>query len=115
MSDQLPGDLFIASFTFAELLRGIRQLPPSHRRSELEAWFAGPDGPDALFAGRILPFDRSAAQIWADLIADGLRAGTPRSAQDMIIAATALASGCVMVTRNTKHFRDVVEVLDPCV
>ena len=53
----------------------------------LEAWFTGPDGPQAFFAGRVLPFDEKAGLIWARLMADGTAKGRPRSALDMIIAA----------------------------
>jgi predicted nucleic acid-binding protein len=59
----------------------------------LEAWFSGPGGPQALFAGRVLPFDDVAVLIWARLMAEGSAKGRPRSALDMIIAAVAEASG----------------------
>jgi predicted nucleic acid-binding protein len=60
--------------------------------------------PAALFAGRILPFDAEAALIWARLMAEGASTGRPRSALDMIIAATALAGGCAIVTDNERDF-----------
>jgi toxin FitB len=70
----------------------------------LEAWFSGPEGPQALFAGRVLPFDEKAGLIWAKLMADGSASGRPRSALDMIVAAVAEAHGCVVVTDNEKDF-----------
>ena len=70
----------------------------------LEAWFAGPDGPQALFAGGVLPFDEKAGLIWARLMADGTAKGRPRSSLDMIIAAVAEANGCLVVTDNEKDF-----------
>ena len=39
------------------------------KRGELERWFSGPEGPSALFAGRALPFDETAALVWARLMA----------------------------------------------
>jgi toxin FitB len=39
--------------------------PPGKKREALDAWFSGPEGPQALFAGRVLPFDDKAALIWA--------------------------------------------------
>jgi hypothetical protein len=30
------------------------------KRQQLDVWFSGPDGPSALFAGRVLPFDEKA-------------------------------------------------------
>jgi predicted nucleic acid-binding protein len=70
----------------------------------LEHWFAGPEGPQALFAGRVLPFDEPAALIWARLMAQGTEVGKPRSALDMIIAAIAEANDCVVVTDNERDF-----------
>lgn len=105
--------LYIASFSIAEIARGILTKPPGHRRRALEAWFSGPEGPQGLFADRILPFDVGAALAWAHLMAEGVAAGQPRSALDMIIAAVADANGCVVVTGNERHFRGVVEMLNP--
>ena len=87
MSEQRDGDLFIASLTLAELRRGILHCPAGRRRDAPEAWFAGPEGPQALFTGRILPFDDRAALHWAKLMAEGQAAGRPRRTLDMIIAA----------------------------
>jgi predicted nucleic acid-binding protein len=70
----------------------------------LEAWFAGPEGPQALFSGRVLSFDENAALLWARLMSEGRAAGKPGSDLDMIVAAVAGANGCVIVTDNEKHF-----------
>ncbi len=107
MSEQNDEDLFIASLTVAEIRRGILEKPAGRRRDQLESWFSGPEGPQALFAGRVLPFDQIAALIWARLTADGKTNGRPRSALDTIIAAVAEAHGCTMVTDNEKDFPDM--------
>jgi toxin FitB len=73
----------------------------------LDAWFFGPDGPQALFSGRVLAFDDKAGLIWARLMAEGKAAGRPRSVLDMIIAATAGANDCVVVTANEKEFAGI--------
>ena len=112
MSEQIDEDLFIASLTVAEIRRGVLEKPAGKRRDALEAWFSGPEGPQALFAGRVLPFDENAALIWARLMADGARKGRPRSALDTIIAAVAEAHGCTVVTDNEKDFADVA-VINP--
>jgi predicted nucleic acid-binding protein len=104
MSTQRDEDLFIASLTVAEIRRGILQKPRGKKRDALDNWFAGPEGPQALFAGRILSFDDRAGLIWARLMAEGKAAGQPRSGLDMIIAAVAAANTCVMVTDNEKDF-----------
>jgi len=112
MAEQDDDDLFIASLTLAEIRRGVLAKPRGRKRDELEAWFAGPEGPPALFAGRILPFDDRAAFAWARLMAEGAARGRPRSALDMIVAATAEANGCTVVTANEKDFAGI-EIVNP--
>lgn len=104
MAEQRDDTLFIASLTLAEIRRGILEKPAGTKRRALDSWFGGPEGPQSLFAGRILPFDDRAGLIWAGLMADGRIAGRPRSGLDMIVAATADAHGCVVVTDNEKDF-----------
>jgi predicted nucleic acid-binding protein len=104
MAEQNDLDLFICSLTIAEIQRGLLEKSAGKKRALLEAWFAGPEGPPALFAGRVLPFDEKAALIWARLMADGTAKGRPRSALDMIIAAIAEANDCVVATDNEKDF-----------
>ena len=112
MAEQIDQDLFIASLTVAEIRRGVLEKPPGKRRDQLEAWFSGPEGPPALFVGRVLPFDEKAGLVWARLMADGKAKGRPRSALDMIIAAVAQANDCVVVTANERVFADI-EILNP--
>jgi len=104
MSAQRDEDLFVASLTVAEIRRGILEKPRGRKRDILDVWFSGPEGPQALFSGRILSFDDKAALVWARLMAEGKTAGKPRSALDMIIAAVADVNDCVVVTDNEKDF-----------
>ena len=99
--------LFISALTLAEIRRGILEKDAGRRRRELEAWFAGPEEPGTLFAGRVLSFDKKAALVWARLMAEGTAAGRPRSALDMMVAATAAAHGLIVATSNERHFRDI--------
>ena len=112
MAERDDQDLFITSLTIAEIWRGILEKPAGKRRDQLEAWFVGPEGPEALFAGRVLPFDEKAALVWARLMAEGKLKGRPRSALDTIVAAVAEANGCVVVTDNEKDFIDI-EIINP--
>jgi hypothetical protein len=61
MGAQADEDLFISSLTVAEIRR--------------VHWFSGPEGPQALFASRVLPFDEKARLIWARLMAGGTAKG----------------------------------------
>ncbi|MBR0836628.1 type II toxin-antitoxin system VapC family toxin [Bradyrhizobium manausense] len=104
LAEQNDDDLFVSALTIGEIRRGILEKPAGKKRSALETWFAGPEGPPLLFAGRVLAFDEQASLIWARLMARGTTIGRPRSALDMIIAAVAEANGCIVVTDNEKDF-----------
>jgi toxin FitB len=110
MAEQTDQDLFIASLTVAEIRRGVLEKPAGKHRNQLEAWFSGSEGPQALFAGRVLPFDEKAGLIWAKLMAEGKVRGRPRSALDTIIAAIAEANDCLVVTDNAKNFEGVESI-----
>jgi predicted nucleic acid-binding protein len=112
MAEQIDQDLFIASLTIAEIRRGILEKPAGRRRDQLEAWFSGPEGPQALFAGRVLPFDEKASLVWARLMTDGNAIKKPRSGFDTIIAAVAEANDCIVVTDSEKDFPGI-EILNP--
>lgn len=107
MAEQSDQDLFITALTIAEIRRGILEMPVGRKRNQLEAWFAGPEGPSRLFAGRVLPFDAVAALSWGRLMAEGTAAGRPRDALDMIIAAIAETNGHVVVTDNERDFAGI--------
>ena len=82
--EQADEDLFISSLTVAEIRRGLLEKPAGKKRKELERWFSGPEGPQALFAGRVLPFDEKAAPGLgaADGRRDGNRTPTERARHD---------------------------------
>jgi predicted nucleic acid-binding protein len=109
---QADDNLFMASLTLAEIRRGILAKPAGRKRDALDRWFSGPEGPQALFAGRILAFDEKVGLIWAKLMADGTAAGRPRSPLDMIIASIAVANACVVVTDNERDYEQV-EFINP--
>ena len=104
MGERVDEELFIASLTVGEIRRGILEMADGKKRLSLENWFAGDEGPQALFSGRVLPFDERAALLWARLMAEGKSSGRSRSALDTIIAAVAIANKCIIVTDNEKDF-----------
>lgn len=112
LAERSDQDLYIASLTLAEIRRGILELPVGKRRNGFQQWFDGPEGPQSLFAGRILPFDDKAALIWAQFMAEGRAQGRPRSGLDTIIAAVAISNDCVVVTDNQRDFEGV-EIFNP--
>lgn len=112
MIGQNDADLCIAAMSLAEIWRGILLLPLGRKRTGLETWFAGPEGPSQLFRGRIMPFEERAALIWGRLMVDAKTKRMPFDVTDMHIAAVAEANGCVVVTANEADFK-LVPYLNP--
>ena len=112
MAAQAAPDLYTTSITQAEILHGLMLLPPSRRRSALEA--AASSMFDEDFAGRILGFGSDVAPAYAQLASDRRRAGRPISHFDAQIAAIARSVGAAIATRNTADFDGCgVTVVDP--
>ena len=109
---QPDASLFISAITEAELQYGAALLPSGKRRSALTAEIDAMLEED--FNGRILPFDRSAAQAFAVIAADRRQAGRPISQADAQIAAIARSRGAALATRNVSDFDGCgVEVINP--
>jgi len=67
-----------------------------------------------MFEGRILPLDVQIADRWGRLMGDGIAKGRKPSVTDSQIAATALAHGMSVVTRNVDDFQfDGLSVVNP--
>ncbi|MGD0103112.1 MAG: PIN domain-containing protein [Rhodopila sp.] len=94
--------LYTTDINRAEILYGIAALPEGRRRAALAA------AAEAMFAedlaGRILPFDGAAASRYADIVVARRRAGNPIEGFDALIAATALAAGASVATRDIGGF-----------
>ena len=99
---QDPQTLFITSIGLAELLSGVERLPKGRRRTQLASAIEERMLP--LFADRILGFDEPAAKAFAAIEARLLASGRPAGFADTAIAAIAQVHGCIIATRNVKHF-----------
>ena len=91
-------DLFLSVITLGEIERGIRQQDsrdPDFAR-DLRAWL---DRTMLLFSDRLLAFEAEDARIWGRLSSEIGHAGA-----DLMIAATALHHGAVVVTGNVSDF-----------
>jgi hypothetical protein len=69
-----------------------------------------------MLEGRVLPFDADAAEALATAGVKAEKHGMRVEAPDAYIAASALAKGFSVATRNTKHFEPMgVGVINPWV
>lgn len=105
LSAQPPMSVFTTAVTEAEILYGLRLSPEGRRRHDLEEAIAPIFGED--LAGRVLPFDRDAADLYATIATDRRRAGRPISQFDAQIAAIALSRGASVATRNVPDFAGI--------
>jgi predicted nucleic acid-binding protein len=112
LGSQPMSALFTTTITQAEILYGVALLPAGRRRDVLFA--AVHPIFDEEMAGRVLPFDVSAATVYADLAAGRRQSGQPISQFDAQIAAIVRSRGGSLATRNIADFVACgIEVLDP--
>jgi len=107
-----PEAVVITAMNEAEILHGLSRLPDGRRKQELQQ---GWDGLMAeLFTGRVLPFSSEAAHWYAELLRRRERMGRPMATADAVIAATALAQGAALATRDVDDFAEIgLELINP--
>jgi tRNA(fMet)-specific endonuclease VapC len=96
--DPAAGDFFISVVTVFELLHGVHRAT-SAKRAAREAYVE-----NALQTFPILVFDEAAARIFASTDAVLSAAGNKLAVEDLMIAATALAHGHDVITRDMRSF-----------
>ncbi len=106
---QLPGEFAISALTIAELAAGPHATGDAAERARRQDRLQRAEA-----AFDPLPFDAESARaygrIYAAIVATGRKARGPR-AVDLLIAATALAAGLPLYTRNVDDFGGVEHLL----
>ena len=109
---QPPESVWTTAITLFEVRFGLTILAPGRRRDRLEAAFRL--AIDDVLEGRVLPFDRSAAEATAAIAAERRQAGRPVEIRDLQIAGIARARKATLATRNGRHFEGLgIALVDP--
>jgi toxin FitB len=112
VAGQPRSQLYTTYINQVEILYGIAALPEGRRRTALAAAAEAMFAED--FAGRILPFERAATARYPGIVLTRRHAGNPIEKFDALIAATALAAGADVATRDISGFAGCgLTVIDP--
>ena len=95
----LDNPVALAAISASELLHGVHRATSLNQRARRQAFVE-----QLLSALPVIPFDlvaaRLHAELWARLAAKGIQVG----AHDLLIAATAIAAGYGVATRDERSF-----------
>ena len=101
--------LVLDPIVLGEISIGILSLPAGRKRTRLEQWFE-----DVVRTVECVPWDAAVSRRWARLVVDLRKKGRSMPLLDGMIAATALAQGFTVATRNTTDFKKAgVDTFDP--
>jgi len=107
-----PEDVYLSVITIGEIVKGIKKLSKSRRKTDLQTWLK--DDLLVRFEGNVVALDTDVLIEWGALTARLESAGKTMPAIDSLIAATALAKKMILVTRNVSDFAETtVDILNP--
>ena len=99
LGKELDNPVALAAISASELLHGVYRATSVNQRARRQAFVE-----QLLSALPVIPFDlvaaRLHAELWARLAAKGIQVG----AHDLLIAATAIAAGYGVATRDERSF-----------
>ncbi len=94
-----PRDIAIPAIVVYELFVGVEKSGSPHKRRDQLIAFTS--------SIQILPFDRNEAESASSIRVSLEKNGTPIGPYDVLIAATALSAGGILVTHNINEFRRI--------
>lgn len=99
LASHADDEVAISAITASELLHGVHRATTPARRNQREVFVEG-----LLSRLPILSIDLVTARIHARLSAQLAIKGSAVGAHDLLIAATAMARGCAVATRDERSF-----------
>ncbi len=94
--------LYISTVTLAEIRFGIELVDDAGRRAELTDWLTHKMRP--MFEQRVLQISEDIMLKWRILVEEGRKTRHTFSQPDLLIAATGLQHGLIIVSRDTSEF-----------
>ena len=91
-------DFCISAITYAELMFGLKR----NYSKKLDFWLH-----EILDKFQVVVFDETSSAIYGEIRTALEKSGSSLDNMDMLIAATALKAGAVLVSHNTKHFSKI--------
>ena len=103
---------FISVLSIGEIHKGLGRLGGAPKAAKIGAWLD--HELMARFDRRLLDVDLKVCNVWGSICGKLSKRGRPQPVIDSLIAATAIAHGLTLVTRNVKDFADFdIEVINP--
>ncbi|MGA1842720.1 MAG: type II toxin-antitoxin system VapC family toxin [bacterium] len=103
---------YLSVLTIGEIQKGISKLSESKRKNELQSWID--NELRERFSGRILDINTEVAKVWGKIQGNSEKQGITIPAIDLLIAATGIFYGLIVVTRNIVDMENTsVSLLNP--
>lgn len=104
-------DIFISAISFGRFIKGVAMLKEGSRKRHLQAWV---QSIETMYRDRILPINTEIVRIWGEIAANAEQNGSVLPTTTGLVAATALAHGLHLMTKNINDFKPTgVLMLNP--
>lgn len=112
LQEQDEDSLYLSILTFGEIEKGIEKSGDPGRKAKLKLWVE--DDLKQRFADRIIPIDMDVVTLWGCIQGQAESIGKTMPTMDGLIAVSAVANHCIVVTRNVDDMaQSTAELFNP--